>query len=596
VTEINLDAAIVLKYIISHYSCPSALPVLITIFLWFILSFAFWGSGKLLANNFGPASMREDYPETSYFFLGLSLTGLISGLWWIFFPVNYLFAAILTGLGIGYGLACLPAFPDINFRKPLFLLISGLFFLGVLMKSAGPTSFYDCGLYYVQTMRWVQQFPVVPGLANVHIRFGNASLWHIFSAAYDIPALWKGNFDSLGELMLFWFLSFHAWQVFSQTGFERYLSLGLIIAGSVFTVHLLGAPSPDFACGILGMHTLWQFRKFLRYWNPERPNQLNTRGLTLFVQSIFLAGIKLSALPFLVIAMVVCFLVMREGWYRQTGKLVILGIAALSAMVYRSYLLTGWIFFPVFQGNLNPDWKISHQETQEYIHGVKGFARHIPSKSELSFGLSYEKIASLDFSQWFPIWARDRSPSDWLFVLGGVAGWVFLFLYAGNKVRKRFSSQWPLIFFTWLSGMLLLFWFSNAPDPRFGIAALGSGFSYFVASILIRFEKLSPKVLNSIMQPGLIMFAGAILFLYRDLRTLRENPVVPASYHRPRLETFMLADGSAGFTPSDVQEKIYLDADMCWDAPLPCSINEKPGLKRRGKSLQDGFIMVITSK
>ena len=566
--------------------------MLISLLLWFILSFAFWGIGKMLANNFGPASMREDYPETSYFFLGLSLTGLLSGLWWIFLPVNYLFAAIFTGLGIGYGLGCLPAFPDINFRKPLFLLIAGFFLTALLMKSSGPTSFYDCGLYYVQTLRWVQQFPVVPGLANVHIRLGNASLWHIFSAAYDIPVLWKGSFDSLAELMLFWFLSFHAWQVFSQEGFERYLSLGLILAGSIFTIHMLGAPSPDLACGILGMHTLWQFRKFLRYWNPERPNQLNTRGLTLFVQSLFLAGIKLSALPFLAIALVVCFLVLREGWLRQVAKLAVLGLAAMTALCYRSYILSGWLFFPVLQGNLNPDWAVSESETQEYVIGIKGFARHIPSAHELASGWTYAGIAGQNLIDWFPVWAGDRTMQDWVFVLGGVAGWIFLFLYAGNKVQKRFSSQWPLIFFTWLSGMMLLFWFTNAPDPRFGMAALGSGFSYFIASIFIRLEKFAPHFLNQLMKPGLLAFAAWILFAYRDLRSVKENQVIPASYHKPRLEIFELADGRTGFTPSSKQSKIYLDSDMCWDSPLPCSLNEKPGLKSRGASLGDGFFVV----
>jgi hypothetical protein len=344
------------------------------------------------------------------------------------------------------------------------------------------------------------------------------------------------------------------------------------------------------------MHTLWQFRKFLRLWNPEKPNQLNTRGLTLFVQSCFLAGIKLSAIPFLLIAAVVCFLVLREGWYRQVGKLVFLGLAAGGGMVIRSYYLSGWLFFPIFQGPVHPDWSIPKKEVTEYLAGVKGFARHIPSQYELSAGFSYAKMAAQKFPEWFPIWARDRSTSDWFFVLGGVAGWVFLFFYAGNKVRKQFSSQWPLIFFTWLSGMMLLFWFTNAPDPRFGIAAIGSGFSYFIASVLIQSEKLSPKILASIMQPGLILFGIIILFLYRDSRTIRENKVIPASYHRPLLITYQLADGSAGFTPSGFQDRIYLDADMCWDSPLPCTLNEKPGLKRRGKSLRDGFSMMNSVK
>jgi hypothetical protein len=140
--------------------------------------------------------------------------------------------------------------------------------------------------------------------------------------------------------------------------------------------------------------------------------------------------------------------------------------------------------------------------------------------------------------------------------------------------------------------MMLLFWFTNAPDPRFGIAALGSGFSYFIASILIRLDILLPNLQNKLMKPGLLVFAAWIIFAYRDMRSIRENPVIPASYHKPRLEIFELADGRTGFTPSEKQDKIYLDSDMCWDSPLPCSLNEKPGLKSRGASLGDGFCIV----
>lgn len=566
--------------------------MLVSAFLWFLLSFSFWGIGKLLANNFGPPSMRQDYPETSYFFLGISVAGLLSGIWWVFLPVDYLFAALINGAGIGYGLACLPAFPDINFKKPAFLLAAALFLFALLMKSVGPTGFYDCGLYYVQTIRWAQQFPVVPGLANLHIRFGNPSLWHVLSAAYDLPFLWKGNFDSLGELMFFWFLCFHAWQFYSMEGFERFLSLGLLLAASLFTTSLAGSPSPDLACGILGMHTLWQFRKFLRIWEPRRKNELNTRGLTLFVQSLFLVGIKLSCLPFFLISLVICFLLLRERSFNQAAKLSFLGVFAISAMLWRSYRLTGWLLFPVFSGSNNPDWKVADAEVDEYLAGVKGFARHIPSKQELADGLSYKAISLQSFAEWVPVWISERSLSDLILILSALAGWLFLFWYAGNKVRQQFFAQWPLIFFTWLSGMMLLFWFINAPDPRFGIAALGSGFSYLIASLMIRLVHFFPSLSGKLVKPVLISFAALFLYLNRDAQSLRKNVWIPASYMKPWLQVFPVSDKVAAFAPLENQPSPWLDGSMCWDAPLPCTTRENPALRLRGKGLKDGFYLI----
>ena len=570
--------------------------MLITALLWFLLSFSFWGIGKMLANNFGPASMREDYPETSYFFLGISVAGLLSGIWWLFLPVNYLFIAVVNGTGVGYGLACLPAFPDLNFRRPVFLFAAAIFFLAMLMKSAGPTGYYDCGLYYVQTMRWAQQFPVVPGLANLHIRFGSPSLWHILSAAYDLPFLWKGNFDSLGELMLFWFLCFHAWQFYFQKGFERYLSLGLLLASTLFVNYLPGSPTPDLPCGILGMHTLWQFRKFLRFWKPEATNKLNTRGLTLFVQSFFLVGIKLSSLPFLLISVVICFLLLRERQWMQTSKLCLLGMFAIAGMVVRSYILAGWILFPVYVGPVQPDWQISQVETTEYLFGVTGFARQILGSQHISSSLNYYVIANQSLFEWFPVWAKERKVMDWVFILSAVSGWIFLFIYASQKVRKQFSSQWPLIFYTWLCGMMLLYWFVNAPDPRFGIAALGSGFSYLVASLLIRLEKYFESAAEKLIKPALAVISLLVLFIYRDEQALRNHVWIPACYMKPSLKSFPISASAFAFAPKEQQPSPWLDENMCWDAPLPCTFKENPLLRLRGKELKDGFYQVRAGK
>ena len=570
--------------------------MLITALLWFLLSFSFWGIGKLLANNFGPASMREDYPETSYFFLGISVAGLLSGIWWLFLPVNHLFIAVVNGTGVGYGLACLPAFPDLNFRRPVFLFAAALFFLAMLMKSVGPTGFYDCGLYYVQTMRWVQQFPVVPGLANLHIRFGSPSLWHILSAAYDLPFLWKGNFDSLGELMLFWFLCFHGWQFYSLKGFERFLSLGLLLASIFFSAVLAGSPSPDLACGILGMHTLWQFRKFLRFWEPRERNDLNTRGLALFIQSLFLVGIKLSCLPFLLISLVVCFLLLREKRWVQIFKLTILGFLAIAGMGLRSYFLTGWFLFPVLKGPFQPDWQLSDATIQEYQGLVKGFARYILSPEQFRAGLNYGVVAGQTLWDWLPFWASQRTTSECIFISGAVAGWLFLFWYAGNKVRKQFSAQWPLVFFTWLSGMMLLFWFLNAPDPRFGIAVLGSCFSYLVASLLIRLEYFLKPITDTLMKVVIAVFSVIILYVNRDSQSIHHHLWTPATYMKPRLNSFRLSEKIAVFAPSDEQNSPWLDNSMCWDAPLPCAVRENPLLRLRGKELKDGFYLVSAEK
>jgi hypothetical protein len=528
---------------------------------WILISLSFLGWGKLLASGFGPSGSREDFSETGYFFLGMSIAGILSGIWWIFAPISIPFSGALLGLGIGYALASGPIRFEIRFRNVWFSLAMGLILVALLMKAAAPTSFYDCGLYYAQTLRWMQGYSALPGLGNLHIRFGNASSWHMLSAVFDWPVLFKGSFDDLGELVLFWFVLFHGWNTLKLEGFERFLSLGLVLFALYQCHGLLTAPSPDLVVGVLGMQTIWQFRKFLRIWNPRQPNQLNTRGLALFTQSLFLAEAKLSAIPFL------CFAV------------------ALS-MVLRSYLLSGYLLFPVLKGPFSPDWLVADGLVQQYLNGVRGFARHILTEAELRAGMGYETVGKWSFQTWFPIWAAERRVSDWISVVGGISGWLLLVDYASRHIRKSFRSHWPLIFFTWLCGMKLLFWFSNAPDVRFGIAILGTGCSYALASLLVRLPSLRLSANTSGMV--LLVPALAVLWFYRDKRTLQDHLLAPAAY--PAVEVVNWGTPSQPlYTPKQTEFRPGLDADQCWNAPLPCSMEPVPGLEFRGKSLSDGF-------
>jgi hypothetical protein len=47
--------------------------------------------------------------------------------------------------------------------------------------------------------------------------------------------------------------------------------------------------------------------------------------------------------------------------------------------------------------------------------------------------------------------------------------------------------------------------------------------------------------------------------------------------------------GQNAFTPKDIQRNWFIDADQCWDAPLPCSFNAIPDLEFRGSKPGDGF-------
>lgn len=562
--------------------------LLIAVF-WILASLAFLGWGKMSLSLLGPKAIQEDFSETGHFFLGISVAGLICGFWWCVAPISPILGGFLLGAGIGYWFASLPFHWHIQWRNPWFLVFVALLSLAVLMKAAAPTSFFDCGLYYVQAIRWAQHFPVVPGLGNLHVRLGTVSSWHLLTAAFDWPRWFKGNLDDLGELVLLWFVVFHAWNSIKRTGFERFLSLCLIFSALWLSFPLLTAPSPDLATGLIGMQTLWQFRKFLKAWNPKEPNQLNTRGLALFIQGLFLAQIKLSAIPFVVISFLILFLIMRKGWFISSFHLCVFGLLVAGSTIYRSYILSGYALFPALELGLSPDWLIPKDIVTEYLDGVRGFARHRISMEEMTAGITYEQVGRYGFWRWFPLWAKERIWEEWVVILLAVSGWLLLVRFVSGHIRKSFQDHWPLIFFTWLSGMMLLFWFSNAPDVRFGMAILGMGFSYSIAALILQFS----NSLTWMTQPGfqrmvLGFFAFGTLVTYLDIRPFRSHLIFPPAYPSAKIRAYQSQQGKELYAPEEDYAG-FASNGQCWDGPLPCSVKPIPGLVWRSDSLKDGF-------
>jgi len=137
--------------------------------------------------------------------------------------------------------------------------------------------------------------------------------------------------------------------------------------------------------------------------------------------------------------------------------------------------------------------------------------------------------------------------------------------------------------------MMLLFWFSNAPDVRFGMAILGIGFSFTFASIT-EFIRNKNQNWNSQMyaEVCLLVFSIFAIWHFRDFRALKHNLIFPPKYTTVDLVRYTLGDGNQVFKPKSDLQSVY-QFDQCWGSPLPCSATEVPGLRFRGNVLKEGF-------
>ncbi len=85
---------------------------------------------------------------------------------------------------------------------PLGYVLAALLFLTVIEISTHTPGNPDTGLYHAQTIRWIETFPVVPGLGNLHSRLAYNSSWLTLNALFSFAFLGGQSYHSLPGLIV----------------------------------------------------------------------------------------------------------------------------------------------------------------------------------------------------------------------------------------------------------------------------------------------------------------------------------------------------------------------------------------------------------
>src|SRR5215213_1640072 len=97
---------------------------------------------------------------------------------------------------------------DCRFTTRLLRIIFLFFVVVVAYLASQVSSHYDDGLYYATTIKWIEEYGTVKGLANVNPRIGFNSTWLLLQALFSFHYLRLGNFNDLNGLLLLYVLMY----------------------------------------------------------------------------------------------------------------------------------------------------------------------------------------------------------------------------------------------------------------------------------------------------------------------------------------------------------------------------------------------------
>lgn len=346
-------------------------------------------------------------------------------------------------------------------KRPVLtgLGLAALCFLGLvlLVWSSERVSHYDTYLYHAQSIRWIEEYGVVPGLGNLHNRLAyNSSLFSL-QALFSLSFLAGQSLHSVNGFVALLLISY---ALFSMKAFRKHrlfasdflrLTIFFLYTNSYSYVQI-SSPGSDFLALGLVCYILIKWVSCLE----DGEEGLETY-CCLSLLGVFAVTVKLSGAMIVLLAALPAVRLVKERRWREIVVYVSAGVLILLPFLARNVMISGYLLYPYETLDLFAvEWK------------MPAFALEFDRTEIKVWGWGLKDVTMFDtpFREWFPLWFSGLDSSmRFLFAanFAGMAGSLVFGLAEGIKKRKGD--------FLWISLVMLsnvLLWFLGAPSPRYG--------------------------------------------------------------------------------------------------------------------------------
>jgi len=179
----------------------AVIAILVILATWTILAALCLGLGAwylyIPAPKTQVSSLKTNTDFFATFWLGLATLFAFLQFWHFFAPIDFVCHITLMTLGLLAFLTITPALLRAiaaSPRRPLAASLLAFILIAIWLanRGTGPNADYDAGLYHIAAVKWSRLYAIVPGLANLHLRFGFSSTLTLMAAFLD-HTLWMGN-------------------------------------------------------------------------------------------------------------------------------------------------------------------------------------------------------------------------------------------------------------------------------------------------------------------------------------------------------------------------------------------------------------------
>lgn len=398
---------------------------------------------------------------------GLIIATVYSQIFSIFYKVELLANVIMlivcilimTVLRKRIGQMIMTGLKKCNISRTVVILV--LIVLWSYFTSRGYMA-YDSDLYHGQSIRWIEEYGVVKGLGNLHIRFAYNSSVFALSALYSMKFLIGQSLHTINGFFAL-VLSITVLDIADTWKRKKLLLSDYARAAAVYYLTVICdeviSPSSDYAamCMIFFIIIKW-----LGLLESEEEHDTEIPYALLCVCGVYALTIKLTAGLILILVIKPVIILIRKKRFKEMALYLAMGIITVIPWLVRTVIISGWLLYPFPQLDLfSVDWKISAQKAATDAAEIKVWGR----------GLYDAALVDIPITKWFSNWFSTMLSSfGKLLIIADIAGiGIIVIILVFTIIKKKWQRFDYLLVLTAIL-FSYLYWQFSAPLLRYGYA------------------------------------------------------------------------------------------------------------------------------
>lgn len=514
--------------------------------------------------------------NTSLIYAGLGAATVYAGIY-------SLFSGVSLGANIGMLLICggvillgkeeLFSFCKQWIRNGLKgkIIFWGIMFLVFAYGGSRGYLHFDSGLYHAQAIRWIEEYGVVPGLANLHCRLAYNSSAFVLTALYSMKFLVGQSLHTVAGFMALVLAvkGLDVIKIFSRKKVlvSDFLKVAMLFYISIIYTEMMSPASDYFAM-------LFLFYVVVTWMELEerKEKSISPYGMLCVLLAVNVT-IKLSAAIMLLLVIKPAVVLLKEKRYGQIAIYLIMGILAVFPYLARNVILSGWLVYPFPAIDLFTfDWEIPAGEARYDAEEIKVYAK----------GMTDVLLKDTPISGWISNWFAKLKGLEKVWVLGSVISILAGVVISLWGVIKQKKDLYGFLFLQWVLIAGYLFWQIGTPLVRYGYIYI-LAFPFFTIGlwfVVLLGKKEKSYVLFAMVLVLFLAYKGGNLVQSMAASSHQAYYLCQQDYVTLDYDTYEI-DGVEFYVP--------LQSGQIGYDKFPAAPYERYDVEMRGKSLREGF-------